>query len=241
MKENLIIENNIGSPSHSPSTINNANINHTNDSTLWYFRLGHLSGNHLNILHQEYPFISSNFNEICDVCHLAKQRKLPYSLSTKRSFKIFELIHMDIWGLFSKHFIHGHKYFLAILDDYSPYTWVVLLKTKVEVKTHIENFVALVENQFETTIKCIRSDNGPEFLLRNFFSSKGILHQTSCVYTPQQNGRVESKHQHILNVARALMFQSKIPGNLWSYVVKHVVFLINRVPSPVIYNRIFFI
>ena len=84
---------------------------------------------------------------------------------------------------------------------------MVLLKSKAEVKIHIENFLALVKNQFETSIKCIRTDNGSKFLLKDFFSSKDIIHQTSCVYTPQQNGIVERKHQHILNVARALMFQ----------------------------------
>jgi len=102
---------------------------------------------------------------------------------------------------------------------------------------HVQNFVALIETQFHNTIKCIRSDNGPEFFQKNYFSSKGILHQTSCVYTPQQNGRVERKHQHILNVARALMFQSNIPKHFLSYAIKHVVFLINRVPSPVIQNK----
>ena len=91
---------------------------------------------------------------------------------------------MDIWGPFSKSSIHGHRYFLTVLDDFSRYTWMVLLKSKSEGKTHVQNFINLIENQFETKIKCIRSDNGPEFFLKEFFSSKGIIHQTSCVYTP---------------------------------------------------------
>ena len=52
------------------------------------------------------------------------------------------------------------KYFLTIVDDYSRYTWVVLLKYKSEVKTHVQNFIALIENQFDSKIKCIRSNNG---------------------------------------------------------------------------------
>jgi len=91
---------------------------------------------------------------------------------------------MDIWGPFSKTFVHGHKYFLTILDDSSHYMWIVLLKSKEKVKLHVQFFFHLVENQFETNVKCIHSNNGPKFFLKYFHASKGILHQTSCVATP---------------------------------------------------------
>jgi len=89
----------------------------------------------------------------------------------------------------------------------------------------------MVQTQFHVTPKCIRSDNGPEFLIPSFYESRGILHQKSCVETPQQNGRVERKHQHILNVGRALLYQSKLPASYWSYALLHAVFLINRIPT----------
>ena len=88
-------------------------------SNIWHFRLGHPSKNRLYILNKSFPFISKHINGSCDVCHLAKQRKLSYSSSMSRASKIFELIHMDIWGPFSKISIHGHKYFLTILDNFS--------------------------------------------------------------------------------------------------------------------------
>ena len=150
-----------------------------------------------------------------------------------QAFVVDDLVHMDIWGPFSKASIHGEKYFLTIVDDFSRYTWVVLLKSKSEVKMHVQNFIALIENQFDSKIKCIHSYNGPKFFLKDLFATKGIIHHTSCVYTPQQNGRVKRKHQHILNIARALMFQSQLLEYLWSHAIKHSVFLINRIPSPV--------
>ena len=69
----------------------------------------------------------------------------------------------------------------------------------------------MVETQFRTKIKCLRSDNGTEFFMKDFFKSNGILHQLTCVETPQQKAIVERKHQHILNVARALRFHSSLP------------------------------
>jgi len=122
---------------------------------------------------------------------LVKQKKLSYSPSANRALKPFDLVHMDLWGPFSQSSVHDHKYFLTIVDDFSRYTWIVLLKTKRDVCIHVQNFVSLIENQFHLSIKCIRSDNVPEFLQKDCFASKGILHQTNCIYTPQQNGRVE--------------------------------------------------
>jgi len=169
---------------------NNVVINHTaatpiTTSNLWHFRLRHLSGNRLNILCQTYPFISRHVDEICDVCHLAKQRRLSYLPSLNKASKIFELIHLDIWGPYSKQSVHGHKYFLTILDDFSHYTWTILLKSKAEVQSKVEHFINFAETQFEIKVKSIRSDNGPEFCLKSFLASKDILHQTSCVKTPQ--------------------------------------------------------
>jgi len=87
-----------------------------------------------------------------------------------------------------------------------------------------------VQTQFETAIKIIKSDNEIEFFMINFFINKGIVHQTSCVNTLQQNSIVERKHDHLLNVARTLMIQSHLPKIYWSYSMRHAADIINTLP-----------
>ncbi|KAL5773200.1 hypothetical protein ACOSQ2_013124 [Xanthoceras sorbifolium] len=75
------------------------------------------------------------------------------------------------------------------------------------------------------------------FSLLIFFAEKGVLHQFSYVETPQQNSVVERKHQHLLNVARSLYFQSRVFIDFWTDCILSTVFLINRTPSPLLQHN----
>ena len=95
----------------------------------------------------------------------------------------------------------------------------------------------MIRNQFGRTIQQVHNDNGMEFTngpLHEFFRKHRILFETSCVDTPQQNGRVEHKNRHILNVARTLRFQSSLPLPFWGHYVLSAAYLINRTPTKLL-------
>lgn len=94
-------------------------------------------------------------------------------------------------------------------------TWIYFLRLKSDVTTIFPEFLKLVQTQFGCTVKSIRSDNAPELQFKDLLATFGIFHYHSCAYTPQQNYVVERNHQHLLNVARSLYFQSNIPLAYW--------------------------
>jgi len=123
-----------------------SSFTHIPDSALWHFRLGHLFNQRLSNMHSLYPSICVDNKAICDVCQFAKHKKLPFFTSSCHASSKFELLHCDIWGPLNVPSIHGHKYFITIVDDYSRFVWIILIKSKAEVSLHIQQFITLIEN-----------------------------------------------------------------------------------------------
>ena len=115
--------------------------------------------------------------------------------------KAFELLNMDLFGPTQYTSIGGNKYGFVIVDGYTRYTWVFFLVDKSDMFAIFKSFVKGIHNEFETTIKRVRSDNGSEFKntrIDELCHEFGIRHQFSAKYTPQSNGLVERKIEYSL-------------------------------------------
>ena len=70
----------------------------------------------------------------CEICKLAKQTKLPFSLSTSKSEVVFYLVHSDFWGLAPINSYNGFKYFVLFIDIFqSKPTCYIYLNLKKSV------------------------------------------------------------------------------------------------------------
>ena len=136
---------------------------------------------------------------------------------------------------------------MIFIDNYSKYTWIYFLRSKSEVFSVFKKFVAYVETQFSSRIKVLRYDSGGEYMsheFHDFLQNNGIVSQHSCPYTPRQNGVVERKNRHLLDVVRSLLFESSVPSTFWVEALSTTVYLINRLPSHVLdfaspYHRLY--
>lgn len=204
---------------------------------LWHKWLGHPSDEVVRLI--PYVKCSSRHHnkKACDVCMRAKQPRFSFPISRNKATEPFELIHCDLWGAYRTPSSCGAVYFLAIVDDYSRVVWVYLLSNKLEVKSMFLAFVAMVQRQFNKQIKRVISDNGTEFnCLRDYFHDHGILFETSCVKTPQQNGRVEWKYRHLLNVGRCAL-KGICLCFFWGECIFAACYLINRTSTPLLQNK----
>jgi len=110
------------------------------------------------------------------------------------------------------------------------------MHAKSELRNHIINFVTYIENHFKTIFQTIQIDNKAKFAMKIYLLSKGIIHQTTCVETPEQNEIVKRKHQHLLNVTCVLLFQANLPFLLRNFATQHATLLINCIHTPLLNN-----
>jgi transposase InsO family protein len=141
----------------------------TSSHDVWHYRLGHPSESRMQSLHHSFPEISCINKDFCYVCPLAKQHRIPFPVHTTHTRMPFEIVHCDIWGPMATPSINGSVFFLSIVDDYTRFTWVHLMKSKSQTRSLIKSFFSLVQTQFNLKIKCLRSDNGSEFKMHDFF------------------------------------------------------------------------
>ena len=101
------------------------------------------------------------------------------------------------------------------------------MKHKSDVNTIFRLFHQMILTQFGMLMKVIRSNNGGEYLqqeLTEFLNLVRIIHQTTCPYSPQQNGIAKRKNQQLLEVTRSLLIEVNVPSYLWGKVLSSTVY-----------------
>ncbi|GJZ62896.1 putative ribonuclease H-like domain-containing protein, partial [Tanacetum coccineum] len=196
------------------------------ESVKWHRRMGHVNYKNMNRLVKGNlvrglpPKLFKN-DHTCVACCKGKQHKASYKAITAVSSisEPLQLLHMDLFGPTSIRSIDHKYYCLVITDDYSRFCWVFFLEHKDETYPILKDFINLVENQLNKKVKAIRCDNGTEFKNAHIIElcgSKGIKRDYSNARTPQQNGVAERKNRTLIEAARTMLADSKLPTMFWT-------------------------
>ncbi|RVW14603.1 Retrovirus-related Pol polyprotein from transposon RE1 [Vitis vinifera] len=215
------------------------------ESVVWHKRYGHFNLKSLRFMQEagmveDMPEISVNA-QTCESCELGKQQRQPFPQNmSKRATHKLELIHSDICGPMSTTSLSNNVYFALFIDDFSRMTWVYFLKTKSQVLSMFKSFKKMVETQSGQNVKVLRTDNGGEYTSKEFSvfcQEAGIVHQLTAPYSPQQNGVSERKNRTVMEMARCMLFEKKLPKLLWAEAVNTSVYLLNRLPTKSVQSK----
>jgi len=178
--------------------------------------------------------LSTERDDVCRGCAPGKYAKATFPRSKNKAKSVLGLIHLDICRSMSTKFFSGAKYFLTFIDDHSRKTWIYFLKTKDEVFCRFKEFKALVENLTGKKIKVLCSDNGGEYIdkdFTDFCAKEGITREWTTPYNPEHNGVAERKNMTIVEAARAMMYDQNMPKFLWAEACNTTVYVQNRTPQ----------
>ncbi|CAI5460244.1 unnamed protein product [Closterium sp. Yama58-4] len=169
----------------------------------------------------------------CPTCLETKFTKFPFSSSTGPAKAPLALVHMDVVGPTRALSLSSSRYFLTIVDDHTRAVWVYPLKTKGEVAAAVlKEWMPRAQRESGHKVKVIRTDNGGEFIGADFeavLKKKGIQHQLTVPYNPQQNGVAERFNRTLQEGARTLLGRAGLPDPFWVTALRQVAVVKNKV------------
>ncbi|MCO5611452.1 hypothetical protein L7F22_065705 [Adiantum nelumboides] len=182
------------------------------DAELWHARFGHVGYGSLMTLQRH--------NMVHDLSLLEMPPR--------------HLVHSDVCGPMRTSSVGNSLYFVTFIDDFSRFCWVYPLKAKSDVFAVFQHYVSMVENETGCKVQILRIDRGGEYMsgaFKDFLGKKGIKHQCTMPYTPQQNGVAERKNRSLMEMARCMLKAKSLPHKLWMEAVACATHVLNRCPT----------
>ncbi|GJZ48608.1 putative ribonuclease H-like domain-containing protein [Tanacetum coccineum] len=182
------------------------------ESMLWHRRLGHVNFKTINKLVKEnlvrgLPTKHFENDQTCVACLKGKQHKASCKSKIQNSItQPLFMLHMDLFGPTFVSSLMNKKYCLVVTDDYSRFTWVFFLASKDETSGILKSFITEIENLVDK--KCIK---------RNFVARKS-----------SENGVAERRNRTLIEAARTMLADFKLPATFWADAVNTACYVQNR-------------
>ncbi|GJZ60144.1 putative ribonuclease H-like domain-containing protein [Tanacetum coccineum] len=192
----------------------------SDESKLWHKRLGHINLKNMNKLVKGnlvrgLPSKLFENDQTYVSCQKGKQHRASCKSKIVSSIsQPLHMLHMDLFGPTFVKSLMKNMYCLVVTDDYSRFSWVFFLATKDETSGILKSFITRVKNLIDQRVKVFRCDNGTEFKnkeMNQFCERKDIKREFSVARTPKQNKVDERKNRTLIEAARTMLADSKLP------------------------------
>ena len=209
------------------------------DIVLWHHRLAHTGYSTLEAMKRLRtadgftPNVHYGPIAQCTDCPYGKQTRAPFQKTESLPANIGDIVVSDLCGPFETS-VGGFKYFITWIDLATRMASVDFIKDK-ECKTVTDSFkkyMAWLLRQKRADVKRIRTDNGGEYMGKEFkevCEKLGIAHETTSPHTPEHNGIAERHNRTLQEGALTLRHEADLPGKFWVSAIHTVNFVKNRV------------
>ena len=176
----------------------------------------------------------SNFS-VCEHCIYGKHARSAHKrLSNKKKSEPLDLVHSDVCGPMPVRSLGGASYFITFIDDSTRKVWMYSMARKYDAFQCFQKFLALVENMSGKKLKCLRTDNGGEYVsheFKNFCEMRGIKRELTAPGNPAQNGVAERMNRMINERVLSMLSNAGLTQGFWAEAMVTAVHLINRSPN----------
>jgi hypothetical protein len=204
------------------------------DYELVHKRLGHIGHNRLKKLMNldsvklKCLKTSDLKHHLCESCIFGKMHRSPFPKKSYTDYEPGEVLHSDLVGPLPTS-VGGSKYICTFIDGKTNYCSMTILKNKSEVRKH---FIYVHQRALKLghQIKCLRSDNGGEYInneIDDYLLENGIQHDMTAPYTPQQNGKAERYNRTLIEMVRCLLHQSQLEVKWWAEAANTAAYILN--------------
>lgn len=195
---------------------------------IWHQRMGHIHSE--RIKHLGLPY---QMKEVCEPCIENKQTATKFK-PKEYEYQPLDLLYMDVVGPIHPETPAGQRYFLSVLDHSTKTSQIYLMSSKGSGGRYARLAINTLEQKSANgaRVKAIRTDLGQEFLgnkLAEFLAERGITHEKTAGYTPQQND-AERLHRDLREHASAMLNATELPNKYWGEAVRTYCHVRNRVP-----------
>ena len=197
----------------------------SNQTELWHKRMGHVNYRDLN---NSLPMDLKLHDEKCETCCLAKTTKTPVPEQNEdKASNAGERVFTDVVGPITPSSVNGFRYFFTFIDDYSSHACVKFMRHKNQALQKFKEYIAEIG-----TPRILRSDNGAEYTNKSFnqfCTNNKIKREYTVPETLEQNGVAERHNRTVVETARSLLIESKLPKSYWLRAVDTAAYVRNLV------------